>query len=187
MRRRRVVLVLAPVAVGIAVTVALLKPSHKTAEIVGPDKRPSLLAPAKRNPLAHVVGSALIPPPASVALPPGTARPLFIDVWASWCVPCREEAPLLSRLATTYRGEIDFRGVDVEDRRGTARAFVERYRLNFPHLFDPKGRTAATLRFFGLPTAYLVDRHGRVAAVLIGKQPEETFRRLLETLRRQSQ
>jgi cytochrome c biogenesis protein CcmG/thiol:disulfide interchange protein DsbE len=105
-----------------------------------------------------------------------------VTVWASWCLPCREDAPLLARLARTYEGTIDFRGINVEDRRGDARAFVRRYRLDFPHLFDPRARTAEALGFFGLPTLYLVDGRRRIAARLVGKQPAAVLRRLVRML-----
>lgn len=70
----------------------------------------------------------------------------------------------------------------MEDRRTDARAFVRRYGLEFPHIFDPKGASAAKLGFFGLPTAYLVDRRGRIAGVLTGKQSERRLGRSLDLL-----
>lgn len=93
--------------------------------------------------------------------------------------PRREEAPLLARLWREYRSAVRFLGIDIEDSRAEARAFVRRYGLGYPHLFDAKAALAGKLGFFGLPTTYLVDGRGRVAAKLVGKQDEVTLRAAL--------
>jgi hypothetical protein len=69
-----------------------------------------------------------------------------------------------------YGKRIRFLGIDVEDTRGDARAFERRYGIAYPSIFDQNAAMAGKLDFFGLPTAYLVDRSGRLAAVLVGKQ-----------------
>jgi len=82
---------------------------------------------------------------------------------------------MIAGLWRHYGGQVQFLGIDVEDSRGDARAFVHRYGLGYPNIFDRKASMAGRLGFFGLPTAYLVDRRGRIAARLIGKQREATF------------
>ena len=181
MRRRWLALSLLLVALAGAAAFALLRPSRESAEALAPGKR-ALVPVAKRRTMPRVAAPALLPPPATISLPPAGGKPLFVSVWASWCLPCRVEAPLLARLARTYGRAINFRGINVEDRRGDARAFVRRFHLDFPHLFDPKARTAEALGFFGLPTVYLVDRHGRIATRIAGKQPQAILRQLLQTL-----
>ena len=91
---------------------------------------------------------------------------------------------MLARLSRRYRAEVRFVGIDVEDTRGDARAFVRRYRLGYPSIFDPKATLAGRLDFFGLPTAYLIDREGRIAGKLVGKQNEMTLRSALADLAR---
>jgi len=150
-------------------------------------ERLTLVAPARRKTLPDLRGPALTPPPAEIKLGGLRGRPAFIDVWASWCVPCREEAPLLARLWREHRREIRFLGIDVEDSRGDARRFVRRYGLGYASVFDRKASMADRLGFFGLPTAYLVDRQGRIAAKLIGKQKEATLRAGLKALAREKQ
>jgi cytochrome c biogenesis protein CcmG, thiol:disulfide interchange protein DsbE len=124
----------------------------------------------------------LTPPPPSIALESLRGRPTFIGVWASWCVPCREEAPLLARLWREYRAQVRFLGIDIEDSRAEARAFVRRYGLGYPHIFDINATLASKLGFFGLPTAYFVDSKGRVAAKLVGEQDEAILRAALAAL-----
>lgn len=89
---------------------------------------------------------------------------------------------MIARLARDHAGRVEFVGVDTNDGREDARAFIRRYGLSFPHVFDPKATLATELGVYGIPTMFLVDRQGRVAATLVGKQPERTLRRLLELL-----
>lgn len=82
---------------------------------------------------------------------------------------------MIARLWRRYGGQVRFLGIDVEDSRSDARAFMRRYGLRYPSIFDRTASLAGRLGFFGLPTAYLVDHRGQVAARLIGKQRETTL------------
>jgi len=177
MRKRRSLLVL---VVGGAVVIGaflglLLRSSDDSAAPQLHGARITLVPAARRKPLPDLGGPALTPPPATIRLGALRGRPALIDVWASWCVPCREEAPMIARLWRRYGGQVRFLGIDVEDSRGDARAFVRRYGLRYPSIFDRTASMASQLGFFGLPTAYLVDYRGHVAARLIGKQRERTL------------
>jgi len=149
-------------------------------------QRLTLVSAARRKALPDLAGPALDPPPPTLRLGALTGKPAFIDVWASWCVPCRAEAPVLARLWRQYGGRVQFLGIDVEDTRGDARAFVRRYGLGYPNIFDRKAALAGKLGFFGLPTAYLIDARGRIAARLVGKQEEATLRSGLDALSREA-
>jgi len=186
MRRRRTLLVLAVAGLALVATflVVLLRPSGGTAELRVRDGRVSFVAPAKRKPLPDLQGPALTPPPSMLRLRVPAGRPAFIDVWASWCVPCREEAPLLARLWRSHRNQVRFLGIDVQDSQGDARTFARRYGLGYPSIFDRSAALANKLGFFGLPTAFLVDRRGRIAAKLVGKQKGATLRAALAALAR---
>jgi thiol-disulfide isomerase/thioredoxin len=180
-RRRRLLSRLAVIA-GVGVAVALLLWPSGRSQVVAPSADSStLLLAAKRKPLPDLSGSALAPPPLRIALQ-HEGLPAFIDVWASWCIPCKEEAPMLAVLHRRYEDRISFLGIDVQDSRGAARAFERRYRIGYPSIFDRSASMATRLGFFGLPTAYLVDRRGRIAAVLVGKQREPALRAKLERL-----
>ena len=89
---------------------------------------------------------------------------------------------MLARLAREHEGRVQFVGIDTQDGRGAGRAFVRRHRLDFPHLFDPRTTLATKLGVYGIPTMILVDRDGRIAATLVGKQPEQKLRRYLRLL-----
>ena len=183
-RRRQIVAgALAGAAVAAAVWAGFLRPSSQ-AERSAPARGALLVAVGRRKGLPRISGRSLIPPPARLPLRGKDGRPALIDVWASWCVPCKEEAPMLAALARIYRGRVRFLGIDVEDTSGEAQGFVRRYRIPYPSIFDSAASTASQLGFFGLPTAYLIDRRGRIAATLVGKHSRAAFVSRLELLLR---
>lgn len=189
MRTRRL-LVLLVVAGALLIGVflgLLLRSSDDSAAPQLHGARLTLVPAARRKPLPDLRGPALTPPPATIRLRALRGRPAFIDVWASWCVPCREEAPLLARLWREHRRQIGFLGIDVEDSRGDAQRFIRRYGLGYANVFDRKAAMAGRLGFFGLPTAYLIDRQGRIAAKLVGKQKEATLRAGLKALAQEAE
>jgi cytochrome c biogenesis protein CcmG, thiol:disulfide interchange protein DsbE len=174
-RRLLVVLVIAGAVLIGAFLGLLLRSSSDAAAPQLHGTRLTLVPAARRRPLPDLRGPTLTPPPPTIRLGALRGRPAFIDVWASWCVPCREEAPMIARLWRRYGGQVRFLGIDVEDSRGDARAFMGRYGLRYPSIFDRMASMAGRLGFFGLPTAYLIDYRGHIAARLIGKQRETTF------------
>jgi cytochrome c biogenesis protein CcmG/thiol:disulfide interchange protein DsbE len=186
-RRRPVALafalVLGALVAAAALAFALLRPAA-SAPSRPAAARAVLIAPAKREPLPPVAAETVLPPPARLDLASLRGDPVFIDVWASWCPSCEEEAPMLARLAHEHRGRVRFVGIDTNDSRSAARSFIRRHRLEYPHLFDPKTSLATKLGVYGIPTMFLVDRQGRIAARLVGKQPEGKLRRLLGLLAR---
>lgn len=105
-----------------------------------------------------------------------------LAVWASWCRACAEEAPLLSQLSRDFAGRLRLIGIDVNDGRRRARTFVARYKLDFPHLLDPRTLIAKRLGVLGVPTVYLVDRHGSIAAIEAGVPRAAKLRALVEAL-----
>lgn len=106
-------------------------------------------------------------------------HPALIDFWASWCEPCREEAPELARLGRGLGGSARVVGVDYTDREGSARSFIAHYGWTFPVLSDPDGIYGARFGFSGLPTAIVLDPEGRVDAILRGPQTVAGFRAAL--------
>lgn len=163
---RKAFVVIVAIAAAAALWFGLVRSSHSAADAA---KRPSGLLPAgARRELPDLRGPTLSPPPAQLGLRlPG--RPEVISIWASWCLPCREEAPSFARLAARFEGRVRFVGVDVQDTRRAGKAFVRRYRLTFPSIFDQRASLADSLGFFGVPTTFVVDRQGRIAQKIVGK------------------
>jgi len=96
---------------------------------------------------------------------------LVLNVWGSWCAPCKKEQPGLQRAyADTAALGVRFVGIDVRDSRTAARAHLRRFAVTYPSLFDRSSELIARLRPPppAVPTTYVVDRHGRLAATVFG-------------------
>lgn len=105
---------------------------------------------------------------------------LVINVWADWCGPCRREQPQLVRLADRYQNQVRFLGINYQDDRDAARAWVEEFGVPYPSLYDPSGRTAVDLGYPFLPDTYVVDREGRIRWVVFGASDEQELRGLID-------
>lgn len=90
-------------------------------------------------------------------------RWVLVNFWASWCVPCKEEAPTLERFQGE-RGGRDFTvlGIDSRDLSGDGRAFAKRYGLDYPQLRDGNGDAAHEYGTTGVPENFLVGPNGKV-------------------------
>ena len=102
-------------------------------------------------------------------------RPVVVNVWASWCGPCRVEAPLLQRAADRYGERVAFLGVDSKDRPGPARDFIDRYGIAYPNVADAGGEVARLLRLRGFPTTYVFGSDGRLLTGITGGISEQTL------------
>lgn len=97
-------------------------------------------------------------------------RPAIVHFWASWCEPCRKEAPELARLAGMLHGRATLVGVDWSGERRDALAFVHRHGWAFPNLSDPGQAVGERDGVIGLPTTFILDAHGTVVQRLQGPQ-----------------
>jgi thiol-disulfide isomerase/thioredoxin len=118
------------------------------------------------QPAARLALPALDGEPAVPLVRPST--PVVVNFWASWCVPCREEAPLLEAAWRRYRDRVAFVGVDVLDGRAEARRFVAEHGLTYPQRFDEGRRAARAYRVAGVPETFFIDRRGRLVGHYIG-------------------
>lgn len=73
-------------------------------------------------------------------------HPVVVNQWASWCSPCRYEFPFFQALAAKYRGRVAFLGVDAQDSRGAAEAFLKEFPTPFPHFYDEDASIARVFR-----------------------------------------
>jgi len=90
---------------------------------------------------------------------------VLVNVWATWCGPCRQELPELRRLHHAHRDRgFTVVGISVDARRsmGPLRAMIDEYQLDYPMVFDPDQRAVEPLGIRGYPTSILVDRQGVV-------------------------
>jgi cytochrome c biogenesis protein CcmG, thiol:disulfide interchange protein DsbE len=90
-------------------------------------------------------------------------KPVVVNFWASWCVPCRDEAPVLEQTYRRYRDQgLVVLGIDVNDFRADARRFMEKYGLTYPVVYDGKGSTVGKWGVRGFPETFFVDRSGKL-------------------------
>ena len=109
-------------------------------------------------------------------------QPVVLNFWASWCPPCRREAPLLSRYGERYRGQVLFLGVNYRDGEEAALAFIREFNLTFPSGADPQGRIGIDYGVYGLPETFFISREGKVLARQVGELTEERLRGYLDLL-----
>jgi cytochrome c biogenesis protein CcmG/thiol:disulfide interchange protein DsbE len=110
-------------------------------------------------------------------------RIVVVNFWASWCAPCRTEAPLLQRWQQRLRAvNATVLGIDVEDLSSDALGFVRQHHLTYPSLRD--GSAAAAHRFgvAGYPETFVLDRRGRIAALHRGPVDDQFMVRTLVPL-----
>ncbi|KEQ26260.1 TlpA family protein disulfide reductase [Paenibacillus tyrfis] len=111
-------------------------------------------------------------------------KPLMVNFWASWCGPCREEAPALKQVYDRYKGQFDLYAVNVTrgDELEAVKRFVNQAQFSFPVLLDTSGEAADAYRLLFVPTSFLIDRQGRlkeVIHVLPPDQLEDKIKRLI--------
>ena len=105
---------------------------------------------------------------------------VVVNFWASWCVPCAEEAPELEAFSRQMEGRgVQLVGIVYNDDRDAAAKFRDRFELTFAQATDPGGRTAIDFGVFGVPETYVIDRDGIVRAKLLGAVDAATLERVV--------
>jgi cytochrome c biogenesis protein CcmG/thiol:disulfide interchange protein DsbE len=113
-------------------------------------------------------------------------RVVVLNFWASWCAPCRDEAPLLQRWHKRIESQGGtVLGVDALDASDDARRFVRRFGITYPNLRDASGERLKPFGVSGYPETFVLDRRGRIAALIRGPVDEEFLNREVPPLLRE--
>lgn len=97
-------------------------------------------------------------------------RPVIVNFWASWCIPCREEFPLLAAALRNHAADgLAIVGVLFKDEAEPAQRFVAEERVDWPTVLDPDGRLAEAYRVVAPPQTYFIDRSGVIRSIQIGE------------------
>jgi thiol-disulfide isomerase/thioredoxin len=135
------------------------------------------LAPDKRKTPGEISGTTLQGD--DLSLKKYAGKVVVLNVWGSWCPPCRKEARILASAARTLaKDDVAFVGVNTKDSsRDLGLAFERRFDVPYPSFFDPSGRTLlafrGTLNPSAIPSTVVLDQKGRVAASILGEVPSE--------------
>ncbi len=95
--------------------------------------------------------------------------PVVLNFWASWCIPCKAEAPRLAEAARLHAGRVAFLGLDIQDFTSDAHRFLRRYRANYVSARDGGSSTYDRYGLTGIPETYYLDRRGRIVAHSVGE------------------
>ena len=143
----------------------------------------------QRQPAPEVRGPTLDGP--EFVLSDHRGQVVVLNVWASWCAPCRSEAPALAEVSEQTKGKgVQFAGLVTRDSDAASRAFADRFELDYPQVIDSDG--ALQLQFRdnlppqAIPSTLVIDQQGRVAARVLGEVSAPTLRSLIEPLAEES-
>lgn len=110
-------------------------------------------------------------------------RPVIINFWATWCVPCRREMPGFQRAFETYQADgLIILAVNFEEEANLVRPFIEEFGLTFEILYDTQAEVSQTYQVTGLPRTVFVDRQGLIRHVQVGEVKEEMLKEFLEQI-----
>ena len=117
-----------------------------------------------------------------IALEELRGTPVVLNFWASWCIPCKEEAPYLAAAAKAYGSDVAFLGLDIQDFVQDARRFLDRLDVPYPSVRDGSNRAYTAYGLTGVPETYYIDARGRIVAHVTGALSRDKLERDLVLL-----
>lgn len=142
----------------------------------------TLIPAADRKPLPEITGTDLAGKPLSTATFAG--KIVVLNVWGSWCGPCRKEAPELVKAAAATAGTAQFVGINTRDNSAaTAQAFERSFGIEYPSFFDPQGELLLLLKDLppkAIPSTLVIDGQGRAAARVLGETTAATLQGIID-------
>jgi cytochrome c biogenesis protein CcmG/thiol:disulfide interchange protein DsbE len=108
--------------------------------------------------------------------------PVVLNFWASWCIPCKEEAPFLAAASRAHRRDIAFLGLDIQDFERDARRFLDRLDVPYPSVRETGSKIHTAYGLTGVPETYYIDGRGRIVAHATGAVSREELERDIKLL-----
>lgn len=155
------------------------KPGSTTADAGAAITR---LAPGDRKPAPELAGDDLAGNPISLSEMKG--KVVVVNIWGSWCPPCRKEQPVLSQVSIDLKPQgVEFLGIAVRENAATSKAYADAKRVPYPSISDSGGKLligfASSLPAIAIPTTYIIDKQGRVATRLLDVATQSTLTSLV--------
>jgi peroxiredoxin len=144
------------------------------------DRAATPIPAAKRKPAPAIAGPTLAGP--TVSLHRYAGRPVVVNFFASWCAPCRTEAPQLTRVAKHFGKRVQVLAVADNDTRSGARNFIRRYGWTWPIVWDESLTIAGRYNLFAQPDTFVIDQQGRIAWRHQGEITSATLTGVLQNL-----
>lgn len=108
---------------------------------------------------------------------------VMVDFWASWCAPCRQEAPVLEQVYKEYDGaDVEFVGMNIWDLPDNAATYVEQFGITYPNGVDEDGKIAIDYGVQGIPEKFFIDRDGLIRQKFVGPIREAILKETLDSL-----
>lgn len=151
---------------------------------------------ARKEPLTGASGAARVNRPAedltlplfnggNIILSSLRGKPVVINFWASWCPPCREEAPILEAVWRRYKDkDVIFIGVNIQDAEADARAYIKEFDITYPNGPDIRGKITIDYGVSGIPVTFFVNREGLIISRWVGAISERVLVSRIEELLR---
>lgn len=159
-------------------------PETGTGYVAG-DGSAVVLPVADRQPAPDISGPTL--DGGSWSLAEDIGQVVVLNVWASWCAPCRAEAPALEQVSVETADQgVQFVGLNTRDTEAAAKAFVANYGITYPNVVDADGSVQLAFRDTlppqSIPSTVFIDSEGRVAARVLGEIDRSRLQGIIETL-----
>jgi thiol-disulfide isomerase/thioredoxin len=145
---------------------------------VGGDQQLTRVAPNDRKPAPTISGPA-VSGTETVSSADHRGTVIVVNVWGSWCPPCRQEAPNLQAASEATRDTASFIGIDSRDPgKAAPQAFVRAFGIRYPSIYDPDGSQVvkfSDLPPSAIPSTLIIDKQGRIAVRILGSISKQTL------------
>ena len=166
------------------ITTTRMRPSQSAMDLIAPPDVQTTPAPVANHPAPDFILTAVDGTPVRLSALKGQVA--LINVWATWCPPCRAEMPVIQAAYERYKPQgFTVLAINLREDPRTVAAFMQQFGLTFPALLDLDGAVSGAYRASALPSSFFVDRRGVIRAVYRGPMSRSVIAGTVEQLLRE--